>query len=162
MYVVGYTEGINHVLDNTERNTIQEPLNETATKVDLQSERENPKNKVHDVTGMYALWELYQCICLLLTLQSVCTFVDSYGSGSQASRLPSVPEEEENQQYQYDLDNNNMFSKPVSTIGYFMIIFEINLLQQLENEAQEESQTGITEPCETVMPHVTGAHEYTA
>ena len=92
----------------------------------------------------------------------MCTFVDSYGSGSQASRLPSVPEEEENQQYQYDLDNNNMFSKPVSTIGYFMITFEINLLQQLENEAQEESQTGITEPCETVMPHVTGAHECTA
>ena len=50
-----YIEGINHVLDNTERNTIQEPQNETATKVDLQSEREKPENKVHDVTGMYAL-----------------------------------------------------------------------------------------------------------
>ena len=51
----------------------------------------------------------------------MCTSVDSYGSGSQTSRLPSVPEEEENQQHQYDRDNNNIFSKQVSTIGYFMI-----------------------------------------
>ena len=50
-----YSEGTNHVLDNTERNTIREPQNETATKVDLQSEMEKPENKVHDVTGMYAL-----------------------------------------------------------------------------------------------------------
>ena len=158
------SEEKNDVLDNTERNTVQEPQNEMATGVDLQSEVEKPEDKVLYVTGTYVctLRTVSSVFCLLLTLQSVCTSVDSYGSGSQTSRLPSVPEEEENQQHQYDHDNNNIFSKQVSTIGYFMITFEINLLQQLENEAKEESQIGITEPYESVVPYiVTGAYECT-
>ena len=105
------SEEKNDVLDNTERNTVQEPQNEMATKVDLQSKVEKPEDKVFDVTGMYVctLRTVSSVFCLLLTLQSMCTSLDGYGSGSQTFRLPSVPEEEENQQHQYDRDNNNIF-----------------------------------------------------
>ena len=47
------SEEKNDVLDNTERNTVQEPQNEVATRVDLQSEVEKPEDKVLDVTGTY-------------------------------------------------------------------------------------------------------------